>query len=414
MTARNLGCALGIAMFAVVFSAEAAEPVRIALNMPMSGPFANVGELYVKNSQFVVDAINAHGGVLGGRKLEVVPFDNKNSPQEALLVLKRIIDERIPFMIQSGGSHIAVPLADAIEKHNERDPDNRLLFLNEPGDQDLSQEKCSFWTFTFMANQEVKMEALTDFIAMRKNVKRVYLINQDYLFGHQVRRFAREMLARKRPDIAIVGDDLHPLGKVKDFSPYVAKIRAAKADTVITGNWGSDMALLVKAAASSGLGAAFYTYYGGGPGAPTAMGLAASDKVKVIWRWHPNLPFEDERRAADEYKRRYGLEYYSMPLNNLFAMLVSATERAGATDALRVAYALEGVRVQNSMGEAWMRPDDHQLFEPLYISTITRVNGRDVKYDFENTGLGTRTDARIEARDMMLPTRCSMKRPPRP
>lgn len=414
MTGRNLGCALGMAMFAVVFCAEAVEPVRIALNIPMSGPFANVGELYVKNSQFVIDAINARGGVLGGRKLEIVPFDNKNSPQEALLMLKRITDERIPFMIQSGGSHIAVPLADAIEKHNEREPDNRLLFLNEPGDQDLSQEKCSFWTFTFMANQEVKMEALTDFIAMRKDVKKVYLINQDYLFGHQVRRFAREMLARKRPDIAIVGDDLHPLGKVKDFSPYVAKIRATKADTVITGNWGSDMALLVKAAASSGLRTMFYTYYGAGPGAPTAMGLAASEKVKVIWRWHPNLPFEDERRAADEYKRRYGLEYYSMPLNNLFAMLVSATERAGTTDALHVAYALEDVRIQNSMGEAWMRPDDHQLFEPLYISTITRVNGRDVKYDFENTGLGTRTDARIEARDMILPTRCRMKRPDRP
>ena len=137
-------------------------------------------------------------------------------------------------------------------------------------------------------------------------------------------------------------------------------------------------------------------------------------QVKVIWRWHPNLPFEDERRAADEYKRRYGLEYYSMPLNNLFAMLVSAIEHAGSTDAVRVAYALENVRVQNSMGEAWMRPDDHQLFEPLYISTITRLNGRDVKYDFENTGLGTRTDARIEAADMMLPTRCKMKRPVRP
>jgi branched-chain amino acid transport system substrate-binding protein len=144
------------------------------------------------------------------------------------------------------------------------------------------------------------------------------------------------------------------------------------------------------------------------------MGPAASDKVKVIWRWHPNLPFEDERKAADAYKRRYKLEYYSMPLNNLFAMLVQAIERAGSTDALRVAYALEDIRVQNSMGEAWMRPDDHQLFEPLYIATITRVNGRDVKYDFENTGLGTRTDARIEAAEMMLPTRCKMKRPPQP
>jgi branched-chain amino acid transport system substrate-binding protein len=144
------------------------------------------------------------------------------------------------------------------------------------------------------------------------------------------------------------------------------------------------------------------------------MGPAAIDKVNVIWRWHPNLPFEDERRAADDYKRRYGTDYYSMPLNNLFRMLAFAIERAGSSDALQVALALENIRVRNSMGEAWMRSDDHQLFEPLYIVTMTRVNGRDVTYDLENTGLGTRTAARIEASDMVLPTRCKMVRPLRP
>ena len=57
------------------------------------------------------------------------------------------------------------------------------------------------------------------------------------------------MLAAKRPDIEIVGDELHPLFKVSDFSPYIAKIKASGADTVITGNWGPDFALLLKAAA---------------------------------------------------------------------------------------------------------------------------------------------------------------------
>lgn len=405
---------IGISMLAFTALAQAAEPIRVALNMPLSGPFANTGELYVKSSHFMIDRINARGEMLDGRKLEVVAFDNKNSPQEALLALKQITDRGIRFMIQSGGSHIAVPLADAVEKHNERQPNNRLLFLNEPGDQELTQDKCSFWTFTFMANAEIKMQALTDYIARQTNIKRIYLINQDYVFGHQIQRFAREMLARKRPDIVIVGDDLHPLGKVKDFSPYVAKIQAAKADSVITANWDSDMTLLIKAAAASGLDASFFTYYAIGPGAPTAMGPAAIDKVKVIWRWHPNLPIETERRAADEYKRRFGVEYYALPLNNLLEMLVAAIKRAGSTDAVRVAHSLEDLRIQGNMGEVWMRPDDHQLFEPLYIFTVVRTNGRDVRYDMENTGLGTRTDARIEAQDMKLPTRCRMRRPPQP
>ena len=394
--------------------AQGSEPIRVALNMPMSGPFANIGDLYVKGSLFAIEAINQRGGVLNGRRLEIVSFDNKNSPQEALLALKQIADQKIQFMVQGGGSHIAVPLSEAVKKHNEREPSNRLLFLDEPGDQDLTNEKCSFWTFMFMANAEVKMEALTNYIAEQKHVRRAYLINQDYLFGQQVARYARQMLARKRPDIKIVGNDLHPLGKVKDFSPYVAKINASKADTIITGNWGADIALLIRAAAASGLNANFYSYYPIGPGAPTAMGPAGADRVKGIWRWHPNLSFEKERKAADEYKRRYGLEYYAIPVNNLLEMLATAITRAGSTDPLRVAYALENLRIPGSMGEVWMRPDDHQLFEPLYIFTVTRVNGRDVRYDMENTGLGTRTDARIEARDMLLPSRCKMKRPPRP
>jgi branched-chain amino acid transport system substrate-binding protein len=63
-----------------------------------------------------------------------------------------------------------------------------------------------------------------------------------------VTRAAKEYLARKRPDIQIAGDDLHPLGQVKDFAPHVAKIKSSDADTVITGNWGNDMTLLIKAA----------------------------------------------------------------------------------------------------------------------------------------------------------------------
>jgi branched-chain amino acid transport system substrate-binding protein len=400
-------------------SVLAQETIQIALNLPMSGPFANVGDLILDHAQLAADTINARGGVLGARKLELIAMDNKNSPQDALLVLKQITDRGIPFMIQSGGSHIAVPLAAAVERHNSRNPEQRLLFLDEPGDQELTNELCSFWTFTFMANAEVKMEAITHYIARQKAVKRVYLINQDYAFGHQVQRSAREMLAQKRPDIEIVGDDLHPLGKVKDFAPYVAKMKAAHADAVITGNWGNDMALLVRAAASAGLKANFYTYYGLGPGAPTAMGPAAIDRVRVLWRWSPDLPAESETEKREieryyEYKRRFGLEYYSIPTMNMLEMLARAIEQVGSPDPVRVAYALENMRFQGNFGEVWMRADDHQLFETLYMITLARVNGRDVKYEMENTGMGWHTEASFAAADLVLPTRCHMQRPPRP
>lgn len=114
-----------------------------------------------------------------------------------------------------------------------------------------------------------------------------------------------------------------------------------------------------------------------------------------------------------EYQRRFGPDYGAMPSSNEFNMLAKAIDNSGSTDPLRVAYALEGIRIQGNMGEVWMRPDDHQLFEPMYIMTLTAVNGKDVKYGLAGTNIGTRTDARIEIPETLVPTRCEMKRPPR-
>src|ERR1019366_9062345 len=102
-----------------------------------------------------------------------------------------------------------------------------------------------------------------------------------------VARAAKEYLARKRPDIKIVGEDLHPIAQVKDFAPYVSKIKAAGADTVITGNWGSDLALLIKAAKDTGLNVNFYTYYAATTGVPTAMG-AVEHNVWLVGYWNVN------------------------------------------------------------------------------------------------------------------------------
>lgn len=390
------------------------EPVPIALSVPLSGPFASVGETEFRHAQLYVEGVNARGGVLGGRPLQLIPFDNKNSPQEAVLQLSQIADRGIRFVTFCCASHLAVPMSEVVERHNKREPERAMLFLASAGDQDITNEKCSFWSFAFQGKAEMMMAALTSQLASQPGIKRVYLINQDYQWGQQNQRFAREMLARKRPDIKIVGDDLHPVGKVKDFAPYVAKIRAARPDIVITANWGNDLTLLVKAAGESGLQVSFYTIVGWLYGTATVMGDAAIDRVVSVWRWHPNLPIEKEQLAREEYRHRYDQEYYLSGNRQTIEMLAGAIEQAQSTDPLRVAYALEGLRLQSNMGEVWMRPDDHQLFEPLFVVSLTRVNGRDVKYGLEGTQTGTRTLARLEATDTIVPTRCEMKRPPRP
>ena len=389
----------------------AADTIKLGLIEPLSGAFAYQGNSGVHMFQMLIEDINAKGGVLGGAKLELVAFDNKGSPQESLLALKQVVDQGIRVILQASGSHNAHAVTEAVSKQNLRDPDHSILYLNFGSvDTALTNEKCSFWHFRFDSNVDMKLAAMTTYMATQKNVHSVYLINQDYAYGQTVSRVGKEMLAKKRPDVTIVGDELHPIGKIKDFAPYISKIKASGADTVLSGNWGMDLALLIKSAADAGLPATFYTNYAYLTGTPKAIGKAGDGRVKSVLAWHINIANDPLVPFALRFKQRFNEDFIFLPARTAFDMWVAAVERAGSAEPLKVALALEDMRHQGPTGELWMRAEDHQLQQPLYVATFTTVGG-DVKYDLEDTGYGFRTDMRIEAKDTTLPTTCRMERP---
>lgn len=403
---------LGLSMAAALAAPAAfAENVKIAFIDPLSGPFAPVGQNLLRSWQIVADAAN-QGKWAGDNTIEINGFDNRASPQESLVQLKTAIDQGYRYIAQGNGSGAAAALIDAINKHNQRNPGNEVVFLNHAAvDPDLTNGKCSFWHFRFDANSDMKMAALATHLAKDQSIKKVYVIGQNYAHGHQVSRAAKEFLKRKRPDIEIVGDDLHPIGQVKDFSPYIAKIKASGADAVITGNWGADLSLLIRAAKDASLDTDFYTYYANGTGAPTAMGAAAAGRVKVVFNWHPNNENFSGKEIVEAFKKKYNDDYYLMPTYNGVAMLAKAIKKAKSTDPVKVAFAMEGLKTQSLNGEVEMRKADHQLQQPLYIMTWTKTNGKDVKYDQENTGYGWKTERKIDASVSAQPTSCQMKRP---
>jgi len=390
----------------------AADTIRIAQIDPMSGPFGLAGESLARHLDAAAEEINARGGVLGGMKFEFVHFDNKASAQDSVLVLKQVIDSGIRYVTQGGGSNVAHALSEALAKHNSRNPDRSVLYLNYAAqDPALTNEKCNFWHFRFDAHVDMKLEAITNYIAQQKSIKKVYLLNQDYAFGQAISRAAREMLSKKRPDIEIVGDDLHPLGKVKDFSPYIAKIKASGTETVITGNWGTDFTLLVKASKDSGLGATFYTFNAHLAGAPTSVGAAGADRIKQVFTWHSNIADNGAETFADDYHRKYKEDFYYNTAKTELEMLARAMNEAKSVDPLKVAKALEGMKYQSDTGQVWMRANDHQLMQPIYIATFTKAGGKDVRHEAEGTGYGWKTDIRVEPKDTVLPTTCQMERP---
>ncbi|WP_293776135.1 branched-chain amino acid ABC transporter substrate-binding protein [uncultured Oxalicibacterium sp.] len=407
---RHLAAALVLCSSVPVLHAET---IKIAFIDPLSGPFGPGGVNVLRSFQLVADVANQQKWA-GNRSIEVVGFDNKGSPQEALIQLKSAIDKGYRYITQGNGSGVSLALIDAINKHNERNPGKEVLFLNHSAvDPALTNAKCSFWHFRFDANSDMKMELLTSYMASRPEIRKVYVIGQNYALGQEVSRSARAYLQRKRPDIEIVGDDLHPIGQVKDFSPYIAKIKASGADSVITANWGADLSLLVKAARDADLKASFYTFYASTTGVPTAIGDAGLDRVKYIGYWNANNEGYVGRDIVEQFKKKYNDDYYAMTTYTILGMLGKAMTQTNSSDPVRVAYAMEGMKIKSLNGEVVMRASDHQIQQPLYIATFVHQNKSDVRFDAENTGFGWRTERKIDAYVAAQPTSCQMSRPSR-
>jgi branched-chain amino acid transport system substrate-binding protein len=395
---------------AVVPAARAADTIKVGYVDPFSGPFASGGDEFLKVFAFILDKVNAKGGALG-RKFELVPFDDKLQPAEALIALKSITDQNIPFVMQCTGSNVGAALVDGVSKHNARNPDNRVLYLNCGAlATELTNEKCDFWQFRFTGN--VEMRAAARVKALPKDVKKVYLLNQDYLFGQSVQHDTRKWLEKLRPDIEVVGDELMPFGKVQDFSSYVAKIKASGAQSVVTGNYNRDLNLLIKAAVDNGLDVRFDTYLAHLIGGPTAIGTAGEHRLSSIMEFGPNVPVELNKPGAEAitngWRASHDTDFSEVPFITMFDLLAKAIDKAGSTDALKVALALEDMKATDIVdAPVQMRKEDHQLLMPYYAATFTR----DVKYDAEKTGLGWKTDFIATTEDLTLPTVCKMKRP---
>lgn len=404
-------------LFVLVFtvSAYAQGTLKIAFIDPLTGPPGLAGQLSYKHFLLFAEEINAKGGVRG-QKVEIVHFENRANPQESQIQAQKALDAGINIFVSGISSAAAVSIVDFVQRNNERHPDKRALFLNYSGtDPILSNEKCSYWQTSWDANSDMKIGALALFIRSKPEIKKIYLINQDYGMGRSVQTYAQAALKEKRPDIKIVGDELVPLMKVNDFTPYIAKIRQSGADTVFTSNWGPDLALLIKAAGESGLKVSWITMFAAGPGGPLALKQAnvAPHTVYAIADGDASVNYAPYRDLERRYRAKFGsgLTIIWPRAFNAMNQLVAAINETKSTDPKILADKLNGRKFQSVVGgEAWIRADNNAVIQPLHISSFGPL-GAGQEFDEAGTGWGWRTEATIVAKDTVMPTTCKFARP---
>ena len=407
--------ALALSGFGLIaMPAMAEDTIKMGYVDPLSGGAASIGQIGLNQLHFIADRINAKGGVLG-KKIEIIAYDNKISPQVSLVQLQKAIDQGVQIIVQGNGSSVASAVEKFVDKYNERNPGKNIVYLNYAAiDPILTNADCSYWHFAWDANVDIKMEAMTNFIKPRKDIKKIYLIDQDYSFGHSVSDTADRMLKAKRPDIQIVGNEFHPLVKITDFSPYIAKIKASGADTIITGDWGQDLALLIKAAGDAGLHVKWYTFYAGGAGSPTAIKQAnLPDQIFTITEGFNNIDHKSAQDTAHAYMDRFKEETSFYPrMFNMTGMLFKAIEEAKSADPGKFVPKLEGMKYAtfSSGGEGFMRKEDHQFFQPMYMAVFGPLGAKQ-PFDEEHTGWGWKEAAKIPVKDTITPTTCKMNRP---
>ncbi len=395
---------------------ETTGPIKIAAIEPLSGPYAAVGKDIIDSITYSASVINKNGGI-NGRMIEIVPMDNAMKAEKTTELLRKAIDEGIRFVTQGGGSSHALNIIKQLEKYNSRNPGKEVLYLNNSAvTTSFTNEECTFFHFRFDSNVDMKVAGLVSHMSRDNSVKKVYLFNQNYVYGQTFRKTATRLLGKNAPNIEIVGDELiQPFGKVQDFNPYITKIKLSGADTVLTGNWGPDAFRFVNALKDAGVKVKLFGIYISQPSGMAAMekNLLFNDVV-VVKEFNPT-----NDKAPDWYKEyekghieSAGHTPDADRMRFMFEMFKSAIEKTNSFEPKDIAYALEGMEGKSvDGGKVLMRKDDHQIHFDMQALLVSEKADQSILYRNQDFDMSYVNVGDIPMEDITLDTSCDMKRP---
>jgi branched-chain amino acid transport system substrate-binding protein len=402
-----------LAAMALISGAVQAAPLKIGVLETLSGPQASSGQAYRAAVRYAIDKLNTSGG-WNGEPVQLLEYDNQGGPSGASDKLKAAIADGVQIVVQGASSAIGGQITEDVRKHNLRNPGKEIVYINVGAEAlELTGEKCNFHHFRFAGNAQMRTKVMVQAMKQAGALgPRVYSINQNYSWGQDMEHAIVDNAAAG--GYQVVEKTLHDVNKIHDFAPYVSKIGASGADTIITGNWSNDLLLLMKASKSAGLKARFGTVFLDQPGNIANAGDTAVGHF-IAHAFNAEAAGAEGERFVKDYTAKTGHAPVFIEPQTAFglAMVADALKRTkasnGALDVNAFAKALESTRLATPMGEMSMRAADHQVLLPMVVSMVSR----DARYKADGTDMGFKPVKVFTAEEAAAPVQasCKMQRP---
>lgn len=388
--------------------AAQAEPLKIGILESLSGPQASTGRLYANAIRFGIGEINKAGG-FNGVPITIVEYDNGGDASGAAAKLQQAATDGVHIVMQGASSAIAGQISDDIRKHNIRNKGKEMVFVNFGGSaSELRGAACHFHTFHFTFTAPMAAGALAQTMSKDGTLgKRVFSINQNYSWGQDMERSIKANAAKY--GYTVVDSVLHDVNRIQDFAPYVAKITAAKPDSVLTANWSNDLLLLMKATGDAGLKVTFGTTFLDQPGnianaGPVALGHYVANAFNIE---AGKADFVEPFKAATGHIPAFVEPATVNGMRLIGSGLKSVDFKGGKVDMNKVALSLEQASYKTEQGAWSVRKEDHQMIMPIFVSKVAKG----AKYPVDGTDMGFVPVANIPATEALafFPVQASCK-----
>jgi branched-chain amino acid transport system substrate-binding protein len=351
MLTKALAATIGLAL-ALPLAANA-QNIVIGASVPDTGPAAAPAIWQRWGYQLALDQANATGGVLG-KKVELLAYDNRCNPSEAVNVANRLIEAKVAVIV---GAHCSsatlatmplvatarIPLVDGV--------------ASSPKITELSGVGGNEWTFRINPSDDDMMNALGMYLGEGSKLKRVAVLGEDTDFGRG--GAAAFATVAKKNGLEIISTDFHPQS-YPDFTSLLTRIQQSKPDAIALFQLAGDQLNFLRNAMQLGVKIPYIGRFDPGGNNLQIIQAGGMEGSITAWTYSSLVDTPENKAFAAEIEK----QHKTTPVLQTWAgydvmrLVLKAIKDAGSTDPTAIRDSLKKIEFTNVMG-APVKFDDH-------------------------------------------------------